>query len=265
MRIMAATFAAAAFAAAAFAATALLLCICCYCCCCICCCCCLPVCVSAQMLPLLLLPCLLPSPAAAAAAPFAVSFFKYTALINASFWLSSESSKQRKSREQQQTRKGLLACLRCLAREKRGGVAACRLGTCVIGGGGLVAWARQIWSSARRTRGLASCDRATIVACIRITSHEPLQGARPRAAAARHQPLLPSWVDLLWHRHPANGQLACLLSLAFCCKGCLQKGLMRPQAPAGIHPPTKRAGARRTSLGSSGGPPRPKPRRGHQR
>ena len=159
--------------------------------------------------------------------------------MNASFCLSSESSKQRKSREQQQTRKGLLACLRCLAREKRGGVAACRLGTCVIGGGGLVAWARQIWSSARRTRGLASCDRATIVACIRITSHEPLQGARPRAAAARHQPLLPSWVDLLWHRHPANGQLAWLLSLAFCCKGCLQKGLMRPQAPAGIPPQQK--------------------------
>ena len=51
----------------------------------------------------------------------------------------------------------------------------------------------------------------------------------------------------------------------FCCKGCLQKGLMRPQAPAGIPPPTKRAGARRTSLGSSEGPPRPKPRRGHQR
>ena len=144
MRIMAATFAAAAFAAAAFAATALLLCICCYCCCCICCCCCLPVCVSAQMLPLLLLPCLLPSPAAAAAAPFAVSFFKYTALINASFWLSSESSKQRKSREQQQTRKGLLACLRCLAREKRRGLAACRLGTCLIGGGGLIALSRQI-------------------------------------------------------------------------------------------------------------------------
>ena len=59
--------------------------------------------------------------------------------MNASFWLSSESSKQRKSREQQQTRKGLLACLRCLAREKRGGRAACRLGTCLIGGGGLVA------------------------------------------------------------------------------------------------------------------------------
>ena len=110
-------------------------------------------------------------------------------MINASFWLSSESSKQRKSREQQQTRKGLLACLRCLAREKRGGLAACRLGTCVIGGGGLVAWARQIWSSARRTRGLASCGRATIVACIRITSHELLRdGIRAAAAFLLRRP-----------------------------------------------------------------------------
>ena len=154
--------------------------------------------------------------------------------------MSSESSKQRKSREQQQTRKGLLACLRCLAREKRGGVAACRLGTCVIGGGGLVAWARQIWSSARRTRGLASCDRATIVACIRITSHEPLQGARPRAAAARHQPLLPSWVDLLWHRHPANGQLACLLSLAFLLQRLFAKRVNAPPGPCRHPPPNKK-------------------------
>ena len=83
----------------------------------------------------------------------------------------------------------MLACLRCLAREKRGGLAACRLGTCVIGGGGLVAWARQIWSSARRTRGLASCGRATIVACIRITSHELLRdGVRAAAAFLLRRP-----------------------------------------------------------------------------
>ena len=178
--------------------------------------------------------------------------------------LLSESSKQRKQRGQQQTRKGLTACNFWLEKSAEGWRPVFWGFACLERAASLRC-PRQIWSSARRTRGLASCDRATIVACIRITSHEPLQGARPRAAAARHQPLLPSWVDLLWHRHPANGQLACLLSLAFCCKGCLQKGLMRPQAPAGIPPPTKRAGARRTSLGSSEGPPRPKPRRGHQR
>ena len=82
--------------AATFAAAALLLCICCCCCCCICCCCCCICCrcsicccccIAApacrkflsvcQMLPLLLLlPCLLRSPAAAAPPPFSVSFFK---------------------------------------------------------------------------------------------------------------------------------------------------------------------------------------------
>ena len=108
-----------------------------------------------------------------------------------------------------------------------------------------------------------------VVACIRITSHELLRdGARTAVAFLLQHDI--SRCCLLGSTSFGTGIPRMGSSLAsflwhFCCKGCLQKGLMRPQAPAGIPPPAKRTGARRTSLGSSEGPPRPEPRWGHQR
>ena len=73
--------------------------------------------------------------------------------------------------------------MRFLAREKRRGLAACLLRTCVIGGGGVVALSEAdlvIRSSHAR---LGVLRPGHVVACIRITSHELLRdGVRAVAA-----------------------------------------------------------------------------------
>ena len=104
--------------------------------------------------------------------------------------LLSESSKQRKQRGQHQTRKQKgLDCLQFLAREKRGGLAACLLGICVLGEGGVVALseAELIIRLSRARLGVLRLGH--VVACVRITSHEILRdGVRAAAAFLLRRP-----------------------------------------------------------------------------
>ena len=102
----------------------------------------------------------------------------------------SESSKQRKQRGQQQTRKQKgLDCLQFLAREKRGGLAACLLGICVIGEGGVVALSEADLVIRLSRARLGVLRLGHVVACVRITSHEILRdGVRAAAAFLLRRP-----------------------------------------------------------------------------
>ena len=108
--------------------------------------------------------------------------------MNASFCLSSESSKQRKQRGQQQRRKRL-AFLQLLAREKRGGLAACLLGICVLGEGGVVALSEADLVIRLSRARLGVLRLGHVVACVRITSHDILRdGVRAAAAFLLRRP-----------------------------------------------------------------------------
>ena len=73
--------------------------------------------------------------------------------------------------------------MRFLAREKRRGLAACLLRTCVIGGGGVVALSEADLVIRSSHAHLGVLRPGHVVACIRITSHELLRdGVRAVAA-----------------------------------------------------------------------------------
>ena len=81
------------------------------------------------------------------------------------------------------TNKKGLDCLRFLAREKRRGLAACLLRTCVIGGGGVVALSEADLVIRLSRARLGVLRLGHVVACIRITSHELLRDGVCAAAA----------------------------------------------------------------------------------
>ena len=70
-----------------------------------------------------------------------------------------------------------------LAREKRGGLAACLLGICVIGEGGVVALSEADLVIRLSRARLGVLRLGHVVACIRITSHELLRDGVCAAAA----------------------------------------------------------------------------------
>ena len=73
--------------------------------------------------------------------------------------------------------------MRFLAREKRGGLAACLLGICVLGEGGVVALSEADLVIRLSRARLGVLRLGHVVACVRITSHEILRDGI-RAAAA---------------------------------------------------------------------------------
>ena len=70
-----------------------------------------------------------------------------------------------------------------LAREKRGGLAACLLGICVLGEGGVVALSEADLVIRLSRARLGVLRLGHVVACIRITSHELLRDGVCAAAA----------------------------------------------------------------------------------
>jgi len=79
--------------------------------------------------------------------------------------------------------------LRFLAREKRRGLAACLLRTCVIGGGGVVALSEADLVIRLSRARLGVLRLGHVVACVRITSHEILRdGVRAAAAFLLRRP-----------------------------------------------------------------------------
>ena len=79
--------------------------------------------------------------------------------------------------------------MRFLAREKRRGLAACLLRTCVIGGGGVVALSEADLVIRLSRARLGVLRLGHVVACIRITSHELLRdGVRAAAAFLLRRP-----------------------------------------------------------------------------
>ena len=76
-----------------------------------------------------------------------------------------------------------------LAREKRGGLAACLLGICVIGEGGVVALSEADLVIRLSRARLGVLRLGHVVACVRITSHEILRdGVRAAAAFLLRRP-----------------------------------------------------------------------------
>ena len=70
-----------------------------------------------------------------------------------------------------------------LAREKRGGLAACLLGICVLGEGGVVALSEADLVIRLSRARLGVLQLGHVVACVRITSHEILRDGVCAAAA----------------------------------------------------------------------------------
>ena len=76
-----------------------------------------------------------------------------------------------------------------LAREKRGGLAACLLGICVLGEGGVVALSEADLVIRLSRARLGVLRLGHVVACVRITSHEILRdGVRAAAAFLLRRP-----------------------------------------------------------------------------
>ena len=163
-------------------------------------------------------------------------------MINASFCLSSESKQRREGSNNKRER----ACL--LATSGGGGLAACRLGTRVIGEGRRRRVVEADLSSARRIArsGIALVRR----------SAEDGGGLLPRAVVARHRPPLAAF----FARPPfaLSTSLASLLllprhmlkRLIFAEKCCAGAGGARAVSLA-----SERTGAPRSSLGSPKGLP----------